>query len=152
MLNRVPLFAPPWTILSMKFSRPEYWNGYPLPSPEDLPNPGIRPRFPRSPTLYADSLPAEPPGKPKNIGVGSLSLLQQIFLTQESNWGLLHCRQILYQPSYQGNMVTKREWKDSESHSAVSNSLRPHGLYSGLYSPHWTLQSMEFSRPEYWSG
>ena len=31
-------------------------------------------------------------GKPKNTGVGSLSLLQQIFLTQESNRGLLHCR------------------------------------------------------------
>ena len=34
-------------------------------------------------------------GKPKNTGVGSLSLLQWIFLTQESNWGLRHCRQIL---------------------------------------------------------
>ena len=33
-------------------------------------------------------------------GVGSLSLLQGIFLTQESNWGLLHCRQILYQLSH----------------------------------------------------
>ena len=33
--------------------------------------------------------------------MGSLSLLQQIFLTQESNWGLLHCRQILYQLSYE---------------------------------------------------
>ena len=49
--------------------------------------------------LQADSLPAEPPGKPKNTGVGSLSLLQGIFPTQESNWGLLHCRQILYQLS-----------------------------------------------------
>ena len=39
-------------------------------------------------------------GKPKNTGVSSLSLLQGIFLTQESNWGLLHCRQILYQLSY----------------------------------------------------
>ena len=48
-----------------------------------------------------DSLPAEPPGKPKNTGVGSLSLLQWIFLTQELNWGLLHCRQILYQLSCQ---------------------------------------------------
>ena len=38
-----------------------------------------------------------------NTGVGSLSLLQQIFLTQELNWGLLNCRQILYQLSYQGN-------------------------------------------------
>ena len=45
----------------------------PFPSPGDLPNPRIKPR---SPTLQADSLPAELPGKPKNTGVGSLSLLQ----------------------------------------------------------------------------
>ena len=69
----------------------------PFPSPGDLPNPGVEPR---SPTLQADSLPAEPQGKPKNTGVGSLSLLQGIFPTQESNRGLLHCRQILYQLSY----------------------------------------------------
>ena len=49
--------------------------------------------------LQAESLLAEPQGKPKNIGVGSLSLLQWIFLTQESNQGLLHYRQILYQLS-----------------------------------------------------
>ena len=48
-----------------------------------------------SPALQVDSLLADPPGKPKNTGVGSLSLLQQIFLTQESNQGLLHCRWIL---------------------------------------------------------
>ena len=47
---------------------------------------------PRSPTLQVDSLPAELQGKPKNTGVGSLSLLQKIFPTQKSNWGLLHCR------------------------------------------------------------
>ena len=52
------------------------------------------------PTLQADSLPAEPPGKPKDTAVDSLSLLQEIFLTQELNWGLLHCRWILYQLSY----------------------------------------------------
>ena len=57
----------------------------------------------RSPTLQADSLPSEPPGKPKNTGVGSLSLLQQIFLTQESIRGLLHCKRILYQLSNQGS-------------------------------------------------
>ena len=57
---------------------------------------------PRSPTLQVDSLLAEPQGKPKNTGVGSLSLLQRIFSTQESNRGLLHCRWILYQLSYQG--------------------------------------------------
>ena len=59
---------------------------------------------PRSPSLQVDSLPAESQGKPKNTGVGSLSLLQWIFPTQKSNWDLLHCRQILYQLSYQGSL------------------------------------------------
>ena len=74
--------------------------GEPFPSPGDLPNPGIEPR---SPTLQADSLPTEPPGKPKNTGRESLSLLKGIFLTQELNWGLLHCRWILYQLSHKGS-------------------------------------------------
>ena len=51
---------------------------------------------PRSPELQE---------KPKNTGVGSLSLLQQIFLTQESNQDLLHCKWILYQLSYQGSLI-----------------------------------------------
>ena len=64
-----------------------------VPFSRDLPNPGIKPRFP---ALQADSLPAESQRKPKNTGVGSLSLLQRIFPTQESNRGLLHCRKSLY--------------------------------------------------------
>ena len=48
--------------------------------------------------MQADPLLSEPPGKPKNTGTGSLTLLQRIFPTQESN--LQHCRQILYQLSY----------------------------------------------------
>ena len=104
-LSCVRLFATLWTVAhqappSMRFSRQEYWRGLPFPSPRGLPHPGIEPR---SPTLQADSLPSEPPGKPKNKGVGSLSLLQGNFLTQESNWSLLHCRQILYQLSFQGS-------------------------------------------------
>ena len=74
------LFVTPWTI--HEFSRPEYWTREPFLSPGDLPNLGIQPR---SPALQADSLPAEPQGKPKNTGVGSLSLLQQIFPTQKLN-------------------------------------------------------------------
>ena len=78
-----PLFETPWTIslqapLSMGFSRQKYWSGLPCPPPGDLPNPGIKPR---SPSLRADSLPSEPPGKPKNTGVGSLPLLQGNFPT-----------------------------------------------------------------------
>ena len=49
----------------MESSRPEYWSGYPFPSPGDLPNPGIKPR---SPALQAESLPAEPQGKLINLG------------------------------------------------------------------------------------
>ena len=74
--------------------------GLPCPPPGDLPNPGIEPRFP---TLQEHSSLSEPPGKPKNTGVGRLPLFQGIFPTQESNWGLLHCRRILYQLSYQGS-------------------------------------------------
>ena len=80
-LSRVQLFVTLWTIQSMEFSRPEYWSGYSFPSSQELPNPGIEPR---SPTLQVDSLSAEPQGELKNTGVGSLSLLQQIFATQES--------------------------------------------------------------------
>ena len=49
-------------LLSMGFSGPEYWSRLPCPLPGDLPNPGIETR---SPTLQADSLPSESPGKPR---------------------------------------------------------------------------------------
>ena len=68
--------------VAMKFSRQEYWGGLPFPSLGDLPDPGIEPRYP---ALWADSLPAEPPGKRTNLatGVGSLFLLQGIFPTRD---------------------------------------------------------------------
>ena len=64
-LSRVRLFATPWTVAyqappSMGFSRQEYWSGLPLPSPGELPDPGIEPR---SPAFQADVLTSEPPGK-----------------------------------------------------------------------------------------
>ena len=64
--NHYPLFATQWTIahqahLSMEFSRHEYWNGEPFPSPGDPPDPGVKPGFP---TLQADSSSSEPfPGR-----------------------------------------------------------------------------------------
>ena len=64
-LSRVQLLATPWTVAyqdppTMGFSRQECWSGLPLPSPGDLPNPGIELG---SPALQADALPSEPPGK-----------------------------------------------------------------------------------------
>ena len=71
-----------------------------FPSPGDFPNPGMKAR---SPALQADSLPAEPQGKPMNTGVGSLSLLRSMFPIEESNWDLLPCRRILDRLSHQGS-------------------------------------------------
>ena len=71
-----------------------------IPSPGDLSNLGIKPR---SPALQVDSLSAEAQGKPQNTGMVSLSFLQRIFLIQELNQGVLHCRQILYQLRYEGS-------------------------------------------------
>ena len=50
----------------MEFSRQEYWNGLPFPSPGALPDPGVKPR---SPTFQADSLPFEPPEKPPHNSI-----------------------------------------------------------------------------------
>ena len=75
-------------LLSMIFSRKEYWSGLPclvleyqrqeyqsrqpFPSPGDLPDSETEPEFP---ALQADSLLYEPPGKPKNTGVGVRGML-----------------------------------------------------------------------------
>ena len=76
--SHVRFFVTPWTIQSMEFFRPERWSGQPFNSPG------------------------------QNTGVSSLSLLQWIFPTQELNWGLLHCRWILYQLSYWARL--EGEW------------------------------------------
>ena len=71
--SQVRLFETRWAIQSMEFSRPEYWSGLLSLSLGDLPDSGVDPR---SPALQEIPLPVEPWRKPKNTGVGSLSLLQ----------------------------------------------------------------------------
>ena len=99
--------------LTMGYPRQEYWSELPCPPLGDLFYPGIEPR---SPAVQADSFLSEPPGKPKNTGVGSLSFLGEIFPTQELNQGLLHCRQILYQLSYLGSprLILGATFKESK--------------------------------------
>ena len=50
--------------LSMGFSRQEYWNGLPFPSPVDLPNPGMEPAFSMSPALAGEFFTTDPPVNP----------------------------------------------------------------------------------------
>ena len=130
-LSRVRLFATPWTVAyqappSMGFSRQECWSGLPLPSPGDLPNPGIEPG---SPALQADALLSEPlqylwisvclvtsvvfqlfatpwtvaHQAPLSMGFCRQEYWSGIFPTQVSNPHLLHCRQILYPLSHLGS-------------------------------------------------
>ena len=63
----------------MGFSRQECWNGLPFPSPGDLPDPGIEPG---SPTLRADALPSEPPGKSQRCKMSTIKDRNGIDLTE----------------------------------------------------------------------
>ena len=105
LLSHVQLFVTPWTVacqdpLSMGILQAKIQDRVAMPSSRGSSRPRIKPK---SPALQVDSLVFEPPGKPKNTGVGSLSLLQGIFQTHGLNPGLPHCRQILYQLSHKGN-------------------------------------------------
>ena len=110
---------------------------------------------PRSPTLQADSLPSESSGKPKNTRVGSLSLLQGILPTQESNRGLLHCSRFFTswatRESYWTNKNAKKcimichkcNYKLSKCSVVFDSAIQ------------WTVAyqaplPMEFSKQEYW--
>ena len=72
-------------------------------------------------SLQIDSLQSEKPEKPKNTGVGSLSFLQGIFLTQEWNQVPLHLIWILYQLGYQGIPIN---WLINDSLMAKMFPLR----------------------------
>ena len=94
LLSGVQLFVTPWTRAYQappftEFSRQEYWSGLPFPSPGDLLNPRIRPKFA---TLQADALPSEPLGNPFRSGKDWLFSLSNYFE------GLSHCflRQLYY--------------------------------------------------------
>ena len=106
--SRVRLCATPETAAhqapqSLGFSRQEHWIGLPFPSPM---HESAKWKWSRS--VVSDSLqpyglysPWNSPGQ--STGVGSCSLLQEIFPTQGSKQGLLHCRRLLYQLSHQGS-------------------------------------------------
>ena len=76
----------------MEFSRPRILEWVAFPFSRGSSQPRIERR---SPTLWTDSLPAEPSAKPNDTGGGSLSLLQGIFPTQGLNPGFLYCRRTL---------------------------------------------------------
>ena len=100
-----------------------------------FPTPGTEPR---SPTLQADSLPSEPPEKPKKTRVEfskeNWVPSQGNFLTQGSNQGLLHCRWILYQLSYQRSRFNS---DDHYIYYCGQESLRKSGLVLTVHKRVW---------------
>ena len=66
----------------MGFSKQEHWSGLPFPSPGDLPDPGIEPR---SPTLQADALPSELPGKQKDLSGNTTTKCNVVFWVEFKN-------------------------------------------------------------------
>ena len=109
----------------------------PVPFSRGSSIPGMEPR---SPALQADSLLAEPPGKPKNSGTGSL-FLQWILPTQESNQGLLHYRWILNQLSHKGSPRIQ-DWVTypfSRGSSRPKNQTRVSCIAEGFFT-NWAVR------------
>ena len=121
----------------MGFSRQEYWSGLPFPSPGDLPNPGIEPR---SPTLQADALISEPPGKhSQNLvplyldvkEVDSFRIIVTHYYTLGLPWWLsgresaCQCRRLGFDP-WVREIPWRRKWEPTpvflpgESHAQTS--------------------------------
>ena len=104
-------------------------SGLPCLPPGDLPNPGIKPT---SLTWQVDSLPTEPPGKPKNTWVGSLSLPQEIFLTQGTRISFITAdslpAELLGNPSWQ------IDWDKMETVKSLFSWLQNH---FGQWLQHW---------------
>ena len=142
MLSCIWLFVTPWTavhqtLLSLGILQAKILDWVAIPSSRGSSQPGYQNQV----RLEADSLPAEPLRMSKNTGEGSLSLLQGIFPTQESNQGLLNCMSIPYQLSYQESpynlMITffllslycssplPSPYSLQFSHSVVSDSATP---------------------------
>ena len=89
MLSHVQVFVAPWTVahqalLSMDFSRQEYWNGLPFPPPRDLPNPGIEPVSPVS-CLAGGLLPLSHLGSPEYEVGGYIIIFFSVYLFKHTH-------------------------------------------------------------------
>ena len=119
----------------MGFSRQEYWSGLPFPSPGDLPDPGIKPR---SPSLKADSLPSETPGKPHvymtiykiDNQFSSVQFIHSVVSDSLQTHELQHARPPCPSPTpgVHSNSCPSGRW----CHPAISSSVIP---FSSCLSP-----------------
>ena len=117
LLSQIRLFATQWIVahkvlLSMEFSRQEYWSKLPFPPPGDLPD-RIKLTSPVSLILARRFFPAKPPGKPwKMISLKTLSLLYIFFLCLKCFFPHPHMWHTLIK-----NLLCSRPWADSWENS-----------------------------------
>ena len=83
---------PARNLSDMEFPREEYRSLLPFPSPGDLPNPGIKLKYP---ALQADSLSSEPPGKPQTCTDTTFKIIKHITASEISNGRRLYYQQII---------------------------------------------------------
>ena len=149
LLSCVRALATPWTAAyqappSRGFSRQEYWSGISCPPPGDLPNPGIKPRFP---TLADRFFTTESPAKPLIALKGYFPLLARTSLEEKSSFMVgkkkrMSCPKAIHLNMFFNFCCHHETFKMCvcvcvcESHSVLSDFLRPHGLYSP-----WNLQA-----------
>ena len=103
--------------LYMVFSRLEYWSRLPFPPLGDLPDPGIKPASPVYPALQADSLPAEPSGKPHPLG--------SILISQEQRGLLAAIKHFITCNSIKQNWEDENNLVVLKCHSSLANVILP---------------------------
>ena len=113
-LSHVGLFATPWTVAyqaspSMGFSRQKYWSGLPFPSPRDLPDTGIEPRYP---ALEADALTSEPPGKPCSIPGAGRSTGEGIGYPLQYSWASIVVQWVKNPSAMRETWIQSLGWKN----------------------------------------
>ena len=121
----------------MGFSREEYWSWLPFPSPGDLPNPGVEPG---SPTLQADTLPSEPPGKSCSIPGSGRPPGEGIGYPLQYSWASLVAQLAKNLPAMREIWVQSLVWEDLlEKRKATLSSIL-------AWRIPWTVQSVESQR------
>ena len=140
LLSHIWLFVTLWAVahqalLSMEFSRQEYWSGLPFPSPGDLPDPGIKPG---SPALQADSLPSEPQGFPSELDSFSLCLCQVMPVFAEASGPCLFPVFQSQEKQSRAGISKARPWELAVSEVEGVLPREPSQLLDGLLC--WVLE------------
>ena len=125
----------PWTIahqalLSMGFPRQEYWRGLPFPSPEDIPDPGIKPVSPVSPALAGRFFTTAPPEVHQFSSGQSLSRVR-LFVTP---WTAVHQAPL--------SMGFSRQYTGVDCHFLLQGIFPTQGLNPGLLHCRQTLNRL----------